>query len=154
MQRERLFYSKNQAALQRYNNISKCLVPIKVQSRVLILTRDKRPCWTQSGIVVMELPFRRYRIKLDGSGRIITRNRRFLRACSYGKHISDNLEYLPLTSLTEATPNLPVDPPTPGNSRDIESRKIPSKLQPYNKPGLREGDDSYEYRTTRSNKRY
>ena len=154
MQRERLFHSKNQAALQRYNNISKRLVPIKVQSRVLILTRDKRPRWTQSGIVVMELPFRRYKIKLDGSGRIITRNRRFIRACSYGKHMSDNLEYLPLTSLTEATPDLPVDPPTPRHSRDIESTKIPNKLQPYNKPGLMEGDDSYEYRTTRSNKRY
>ena len=62
-----------------YNSISRTLDPLTPRTKVLLLTGDKNPRWSISGTVVQCLPFRKYKIKLDGSGRIVVRNRKFLR---------------------------------------------------------------------------
>ena len=172
-QREELFKAKNKASLQRYNRISTILTPLKPRTRVLILTQGRNPRWTQSGIVVTKLPFRQYRIKLDGSGRIIQRNRRFLRAYSRDndlymeqssmelpsplpKQINTEQMSPPATRLQLATQSsfVPAELSDNHNSNTSDMERIPKKLQPFNNPGLLENEVGFEYRTTRSNRHY
>lgn len=148
IQRENLFRSKNHASLQRYNYVSKSLVPLKPRTKVLILTRKKNPRWTQSGVVVMELPFRQYRIKLDGSGRIITRNRRFLQVYNCENDLTPDVYLSPQSSQctpeTSRTDDLPRTVTTRGGK----------ELQSHNNPGLLEDSNDLPYRTTRSGRHY
>ena len=69
--------------MKRYNRVSNNLEPLKPSTKVLLLTGSKNPRWALSGIVVRCLPFRQYKVKLNGSGRIVLRNRRFLREYSF-----------------------------------------------------------------------
>ena len=41
--------------------------------------------WSKMGKIVEILPFRQYRIRLFGSGRVVLRNRRFLKLCTYSQ---------------------------------------------------------------------
>ena len=140
-QREFLFRTKNLAMLERYNTVSKPLTPLQPRTKVLIISGNKNPRWNLSGIVVMKLPFRKYKIKLDGSGRIVTRNRCFLREYKHTRTpVTDSSEYSPII--------------TPTNTSDVGSDIVPKNLQPFNKPGLMESDHQRDYRATRSGARY
>ena len=165
MQREELFRDKNEASLQRYNRVSKELFCLKPRTRVLILAQEKNPRWTQSGVVVMELPFRRYKVKLDGSGRIITRNRRFLRTYHSMDNISNQLDYslirpfersLPVQSSTQLSSQSSQQPANHSEQHIAtpEVHRIPRELRPHNRPGLLECENQVAYRTTRSNRSY
>lgn len=158
IQRENLFKAKNAASLQRYNNISKDLQPLTPRDKVLILTPGKSPRWSLSGVVVMNLPYRRYKVKLDGSGRIIIRNRRFLRTYdgsneSMGEDDDDIYISPPQSPRDEPVAEMP--PAAPRIRPAVtETSEVHTELRPYNNPGLLEDYTPIEYRTTRSGKQY
>ncbi len=165
-QREELYKTKNEAAMRRYNHISTNLSPLHVRDRVLVLTQEKNPRWTISGVVVMKLPFRRYKIKLDGSGRIVVRNRRFLRKYSCRRALPDSCDWscvqlLPVTSPVQLSPIIPQHSESPGRQQLPESHttttddfsRVHPELRPHNRRGLLE-QENFEYRTTRSKRQY
>ena len=67
--------------------------------------------WDRSGIVVESLGHDQYRVKVDGSGRLTLRNRRFLRA------------YTPATQSIELLPMVPSSP-----TGTVHSHAQPSSL--------------------------
>ena len=159
IQRENLFRTKNIAMQQRYDQVSRTLDPLDPQTKVLVLTPRKGSRWTRSGIVVMKLPFRQYKIRLDGSGRIVIRNRRFLRRYNH-KHAAlpeDENGYPSLTpNLSDESP-LSQTTPLPSYENDLtytSQTDIPRNLLPHNKPGRLEESCQYQHRTTRSNRQY
>ena len=149
--RERLFYRRNSQLISRYNEHAHSLPPLQPQARVIIHNNNKgQPRWKSTGVVVETLPFRRYRIKLDGSGRIVCRNRRFLQRC-----MITPTTYIPSPSIP-----CPVQPPhhqshhtllmtpnnnttptrTPMSTSDAASRPPLAlrRLLPHNNPGFSE----------------
>ena len=54
-------------------------LPVGVQVSVQNQTENKPKRWDRTGVVVESLPYQQYRIRMDGSGDISLRNRRFLR---------------------------------------------------------------------------
>jgi transposase InsO family protein len=75
-EREGLYAHRNQGLQDAYNRTAHPLQPLATQTSVMVQTNGK---WDKSGQVVEVLPHRQYRIKVDGSGRVTLRNRRFLR---------------------------------------------------------------------------
>ena len=80
-QRERALarrHAKREKDLQEHTKILK---PLRVGQVVMVQNQvgNSPTRWDKSGIVVELLDFDRYKIKLDGSGRISIRNRRFLK---------------------------------------------------------------------------
>ena len=59
----------------------KSLPPLAVGTRVLVQNQTglHRNRWDRSGVVVEAKPHSQYLVKVDGSGRVTLRNRRFLR---------------------------------------------------------------------------
>ena len=81
-QRERFYLERNAKLADSYNKGTRELTPITPQSTVLIHCKEgNKKRWSKMGTVVEVLPFRQYRIKLLGSGRVILRNRRFIKVC-------------------------------------------------------------------------
>ena len=64
--------------------------------------------WDRSGIVVESLGNDQYKIKVDGSGRLTLRNRRFLRAYT---RVTPSIEHQPVT--LPRTQNDNIQPPQP-----------------------------------------
>ena len=159
-QREHLYSATKAASMERYNRISQTLVSLKPRTKVMVLTNLKNPRWSLSGTVVMQLPFRSYRVKMHGSGRTIIRNRRFLRPYQDGHDHS----YADTTIDTSITPSTMLPPTentqlqsnasTDSHSSDIPENRIVKELQDFNNPGTRESNDTYSYRTTRSGQKY
>ena len=139
--------------MKRYNRTSGNLQPLTPGTKVLVLSDRRNPRWSTSGVVVQCLPFRKYRIRIHGSGRIIVRNRRFLRTytATYRPHmneiIRDNDQAQEPESTTEINSHTDVINKTNG-------RNILKRIQPYNKPGLSEDNRNFPYRTTRSGHQY
>ena len=109
--REVLYRQNDEVVQMAYNTKSKGLRPLKPRTKVLLLTNGINPQWSVSGIVVMSLSHRRYKIRLDGSGRIVVRNRKFL--CEYlsqnaREDAVDSLTALPVTPLVNPVSSPPV----------------------------------------------
>ena len=66
---------------ERHNEHVKDLRPLKVGDRCFVQNQEgpHSKKWDRSGLVVEVLPYNKYTIKIDGSGRLTRRNRRFLR---------------------------------------------------------------------------
>ena len=66
---------------ERHNLHTRDLAPLRVGSRCFVQNQEgaRKNKWDRSGIVVDALPHGKYTIRLDGSGRLTNRNRRFLR---------------------------------------------------------------------------
>ena len=100
---------------------SRPLRPLTIGERVLLQNqRGHHPTkWDRSGTVLESPGHDQYRVKVDGSGRLTLRNRRFLRA------------YTPATS---ATPQQLTTPPQPGSRADQQpyqqSRSSPLQSEP------------------------
>ena len=75
-ERERAFASRNKELENNYNRHASNLNPIQTQTPVRV---QENGSWTKTGKVVEILPHRRYRIRMDGSGRLTIRNRRFIK---------------------------------------------------------------------------
>ena len=78
-EREKRTAERNQSLCNSYNRTAHPLRPLVVQTPVMIQTKGK---WDKSGCIVEVLEHRKYLVKVNGSGRITTRNRRFLRPFS------------------------------------------------------------------------
>ena len=76
--REKALTRRNTKLSERYNTSAYLLPQLAVTDIVAIQNmRSKR--WNCTGRVVEVLPNRQYRILFDGSGRVVLRNRRFIR---------------------------------------------------------------------------
>ena len=70
-------------ASERWSSNTKDLQPLQPGSRVMIQNQHgagkiaKR--WDRTGLIVEDLGYNKYRIKIDGSGRVTDRNRQYLR---------------------------------------------------------------------------
>ena len=64
---------------------TKTLVPLDIGQVVLVQNQTgKNPSrWDSSGQIVEVMPFNQYKVKIDGTGKLSLRNRRFLRAILY-----------------------------------------------------------------------
>ena len=96
-----------------HNEHSKTLRPLRVGQRCFVQNQEgnypKR--WDCSGLVVEVLPHNQYTLKIDGSGRLTKRNRRFLRLYKPASSVvtdsprSNFLTDLPLTSPVASAAN-------------------------------------------------
>ena len=75
MQRETAFAKTNETAEDHFNKKAHPLPPLPVQTEVRVQSHGQ---WSKSGRIVEVLPNRQYRVRIDGSGRITLRNRKFL----------------------------------------------------------------------------
>ena len=103
--------------------------------------------WIRTGRVVEALPYRQYRIRMNGSGRLSLRNRKFLKINPNASNIKSAFRS------NIVAPSSPPEPPsspqstlnheappflaTPSNQPTRMPRAL-KQLQGFNKPGLRE----------------
>ena len=76
--REQAFYQRNQRLISEYNRTAHVLPPLTVGSTVLIHDGTNRRRWNRVGTVVA-VNDRNYTLRMHGSGRVVTRNRKFLK---------------------------------------------------------------------------
>ena len=79
--RERVFERRNLNTSVRYNMFTKGLPVLAVGNNVMIQDFTNKRRWNKTGRIV-ERDGRKYTIRVHGSGRIISRNRRFLKVCT------------------------------------------------------------------------
>ena len=77
-QREEMLAQRNQKLSERYNISAHSLPHLSEGDRVAIQNQTNK-LWSTTGKIVECLPNRQYKIRVDGSGRVTLRNRRFLR---------------------------------------------------------------------------
>ena len=103
--------------MEAYNRTAHELPSLELCDFVAIQNhRSKR--WDRTGTVVEVLANRQYRIRVDGSGRVALRNRRFLK-----KLVSASPQLIPAADTPDATPapNVSQDKLTAGKSSDQKS---------------------------------
>ena len=148
-QREALLAKRNEKLIQTYNQGTRPLTPLQARERVALQDqRSKR--WTRTGSIVEVLPHRQYRVKMDGSGRVTLRNRRFLKETKLparGSIIPSPAVLPPV--IPASTPDTPAPPtptpPTPDAAMTpvplnppSRSNRILSRLTDHNRPGAQE----------------
>ena len=155
-QREALLAKRNEKLVERYNQGTRPLTPLQARERVA-MQDQKSKRWTRTGSIVEVLPHRQYRVKMDGSGRVTLRNRRFLRATklpAQGSIIPSPARPPPVIPAsapdatapsipdtptppmpTPPTPDLTATPPPPPPAR---SNRILNRLADHNRPGAQE----------------
>ena len=69
-----------QKSVENYNAKAKPLPKLVVGNHVIVQDQKTKK-WTLHGRVVETAPHRRYYVKLDKNGRVLTRNRRFIQRC-------------------------------------------------------------------------
>ena len=164
-QREKAFYERNIRLIQEYDRTAHPLPTLDVGSTVL--AQDGSGChrWNRTGKIV-EIAGRKYTIRMHGSGRIVTRNRRFIKHCpslpqdgsllaspfTSSNCIAQNQENEVLQDDTappvnEVTSNSNLrtqqthQASTSASSDQHTSSQVPAMLKrimPYNQPGLKE----------------
>ena len=77
-QRDEMLAYRNQKLSERYNISAHSLPHLSEGDRVAIQNQTNK-LWSTTGKIVECLPNRQYKIRVDGSGRVTLRNRRFLR---------------------------------------------------------------------------
>ncbi len=80
LNRENVVSQRNSKLSERYNLTAHSLHSLDLGDIVAVQNRQKR--WNKTGRIVEKLDNRQYRVRMDGSGRITLRNRRFLRRVS------------------------------------------------------------------------
>ena len=148
---------------ERLNARSRELPPLKTGDKCFVQNQNGNypRKWDRSGIVVQVLPHDKYRIKIDGSGRMTERNRKFLRRFKpasgtipavsnrdfYSKGDTTSKSWSRWRNETSTT-----QCSEPGASQNFSSRsqdvgitpgsqEMPralKRLLPFNKPGLKE----------------
>ena len=117
-QREAMLGTRNTKLQLEYNQHTRELPQLQLGDYVVIQDMQSKR-WTRSGIVVEILPHRQYHIRMDGSGRVTLRNRRFLKKI---------LKFPPLIipSALPLNPNAQSYTPTQqSGSPDIQGTYIP-----------------------------
>ena len=151
-QREDLLSVRNDKIIRNFNKSAHELAPLKTGQTVTIQNQScknyKR--WVRTGQVVEVLPFRQYRVKMNGSGRICLRNRRLLKPLQNNNQLRLPISSIPGTSFQSsnsnqcplgASANTPETPVEQAESALPATPKMPralKELSDFNKPGLRE----------------
>ena len=102
-QREKAFSQRNQEMITRYNRHTREMPVLNIGQDVSIQETDQKKRWLRFGTVV-DRDNRKYTIKVHGSGRVISRNRRFLKPISIPDTTTDII-----VSTTEVPENVDVD---------------------------------------------
>ena len=151
--REQALRIRHMANHERWRQHTRLLPPLSVGDHVRIQNQigNHPNKWDKTGVVIEVRQYHQYVIRVDGSGRITIRNRKFLRkytpACQPDRQrtILDDLRYLPLTPTTptdvpilpdassHSPSNLPVTPTSPTS---ITPRSPPAPTTPPCLPGL------------------
>ena len=160
---EEILHKLNAKMVETYNKHTHNLCPLQAGDTVTI--QSPLNCWwNTTGKIIYVLPERQYKIRVDGSGRIILRNRRFLRKCNITAAATPVPSATPVpialinntrrgysNSQTPSIYNTParIEPPkdTTYTSTRPRSSKIPralSRLFPHNRPGLKELHDHHK----------
>ena len=166
--REEAFKNRNQSMIERYNHTTRDMSPLPVGSTVLIQDQQlgSKRRWNKFGSVV-GYENRQYTIRMEGSGRVVTRNRRFIKPIDTGvcSDISTGLfdsptdnnearssnQFQPANSNPFEQVDIDHSSPLQGETRTEPSQDTPEtssgsaripravkQLWPHNKPGLRE----------------
>lgn len=106
-------------AIPQMNQSSKSLNPIQPGKSVVIqnLGKNQHKRWDRSGIVVEKLPFRKYLIRMDGSGLVVTRNRRFIKETPLAKAANPLISPTPNQPSSQAPTS--TSDPAPATPEDI-----------------------------------
>ena len=158
-QREALLAKRNKKLIERYNQGTRPLTPLLARERVAVQDQKSKR-WTRTGSIVEVLPHRQYRVRMDGSGRVTLRNRRFLKTTklsAQGSIIPSPAMPPPVTPapMPDATapptpgapspPNPPTPTPpmpnlatTPTPPLPARSNRILNRLADHNRPGAHE----------------
>ena len=161
-QREQAFFKRNQRLIEEYDRTAHSLPVLDVGTTVLVQDGSGRHRWNRTGNIV-EVLNRKYTIRMHGSGRVITRNRRFIKPCPSlpfdGSLLTPVANTLPAVSNQEhsSSQESSIPPPAndgftnsnaqqPGNQpldshASQETSRVPAMLKrilPYNQPGLKE----------------
>ena len=165
-EREKAYAKRNKDLETNYNEHSHSLEPLEIQTPVRI---QENGSWAKTGRVVEVLPNRQYQIRMDGSGRLSLRNRRFLKPIQMevrksGKFTlpnfpiptalsEENSQQMDIDNNPSPTVPLPRDEDTipstdtPENSEnllqtnpEIRHPNILKSIKDFNKPGHSEGD--------------
>ena len=152
---------RNQHIVENYNSSAHSLKPLEIKTMVLI--NNTKPHshsrWDRQGIIVEVLPYRQYKVKINGSGRIVLRNRKFLKPINGDQiKLKPSLSpTLPTNNESDTNPLVPTHN-TPNTDQQIRLEenaspnsvtvytdqplsKMPralKRLQSFNKPGLKE----------------
>ena len=105
--KEEVFRSRISRTTESLKEHSRPLRPLVLGERVFIQNQQGTSPnkWDRSGIVVESSGHDQYQVKVDGSGRLTSRNRRFLRA------------YTPANPSIELLPTVPASPPSIGHAQ-------------------------------------
>jgi hypothetical protein len=76
--REEEFAKRNKSLISRYNQSTKELPALEIGANVSIQDTDRDGRWSRFGVIVDRCD-RKYFIRVHGSGRVISRNRRFIK---------------------------------------------------------------------------
>ena len=148
-QREAMLSKRNTKLQLEYDRHTHNLRQLQLGDRV-VLQDLKSKRWTRSGVVVEILPHRQYHIRMDGSGRVTLRNRRFLKRVTKGSPQiipsavllnPDAKSYTPLHQSVSSDLQGTYIPPTQAEAPVTPVQKVPrslSRLQNYNNPGRKE----------------
>lgn len=155
--REKSLYKRDAKLIEGYNRHAHTLPNLSIGDEVTLQNKNRR--WDRTGKIIEVLDNRQYRIRVDGSGRVTVRNRRFIR------RINVPVKTLPIPSAgtpvmvsnSSLSPNAsPFTPPNtsasiphnPSANTVIHSnrpgtspKKIPKallRILPYNNAGFRE----------------
>ena len=121
-QREKAFFKRNQKLTIRYNQNTKTMPVLDVGQCVLIQESDQNKRWLRYGVIVSQ-DDRKYTIRVRGSGRVITRNRRFLKPVDI--HDDDDNDESMLTS----QPQVPETPQVSETPQISEVPQVPEAPQ-------------------------
>jgi hypothetical protein len=89
-QREEAFVKRNEDLTEKYNRSTKEMPILSIGKEVLIQNTSFNKRWLKYGTVV-DRNDRKYTIKVHGSGRVITRNRKFLKPMNHEPESEDHL---------------------------------------------------------------
>ena len=164
--REEILHKRNAKLVEKYNRHTQNLCPLQAGDTVTIQNPLNHQ-WNTTGKIISALPERQYKIRVDGSGRITLRNRRFLKKCKL-KPTPTPIPSATLGPTIPSTNATVMHPPlSPCNSTytatrpqqqtthispRLRSSRIPralSRLLPHNKPGIKERHTSHATRPTR-----
>ena len=155
--REEALRKRHMANHERWKEHTRFLPPLSVGDHVRIQNQmgnhPKR--WDKTGVVIEVRQYHQYVIRMDGSGRVTIRNRKFLRKYTpvhqddRRRCILDDLTYLPTdnspgqssapitptdVSLQPSVPLLSTSPKAPTSPPPVDSPLLTAQLLPPNSP--------------------
>ena len=149
--RERALEQRNIDQQERYNTFTRDLQPLAIGTNVLVQEHNNKKRWNKSGRIV-ERHDRSYTIRMNDSGRVITRNRKVIKAQTHAM-ADETHDWNPSFTPTPDTEEDQQQQITPTNTSIDDNNTTPSdttepqvplmlrRLFPHNKLGFGEKYD-------------